>query len=506
MRIVLLGLHADVKVSCGNTIFGRKVFSESPSSLHLFERHDGMVLERRVVLINTPDLFSPALSPDEQDVRRRFHQSCPEPHALLLVFKSGTFTEQDRDALKLINLIFGEGSSEYVIVVFMHEEQEYVSIKDSDTELVKSLLQTNRHLHYHLQKNGDLLQVQKLLESIEKMVEEKGGHQLKIPEHPIPFWMKEATVCQTTNKIHKGLFDTSLSNEEIQQEMMRCIELLAPGPHVFLLVIAVGPFTKEERETLQLIKMTFGQKAETYTMEAERAFRLMQMNREKEEELRQEIEAVKATYESEIKEIKDKLEEEKAKGKIREFLLVERGITMLRQRRENTDTEQTHVERKNDDQIEKQEHRLPGATDLDREIPETGRESDKDRKKMLKNVFESLKRRKRQGKKTERADECKTKEAESGEENVERMKDTVTDQQSGKDLPKNAEDERDAEKERIHQHYKEMEECRQKMEEAMRRYKETADMYAAELKIIEARNAQIIDSYGKDHGKSCVLQ
>ncbi|KAL1246510.1 hypothetical protein QQF64_034644 [Cirrhinus molitorella] len=132
-----------------------------------------------------------------------------------------------------------------------------------------------------------------------------------------------------------GLFDTSLSNEEIQQEMMRCIELLAPGPHVFLLVIAVGPFTKEERETLQLIKMTFGQKAETYTMEAERAFRLMQMNREKEEELRQEIEAVKATYESEIKEIKDKLEEEKAKGKIREFLLVERGITMLRQRREN---------------------------------------------------------------------------------------------------------------------------------------------------------------------------
>ncbi|KAL1246509.1 hypothetical protein QQF64_034643 [Cirrhinus molitorella] len=86
------------------------------------------------------------------------------------------------------------------------------------------------------------------------------------------------------------------------------------------------------------------------------------------------------------------------------------------------------------------------------------------------------------------------------------MKDTVTDQQSGKDLPKNAEDERDAEKERIHQHYKEMEECRQKMEEAMRRYKETADMYAAELKKIEARNAQIIDSYEKDHGKSCVLQ
>lgn len=182
MRIVLLGSHADVKASTGNTIFGRKVFSESPSSLHLFERHDGMVLERRVVVTNTPDLFSPALSPEEQDVRRRFYQSCPEPHALLLVFKSGTFTEQDKDALKLINLIFGAGASGYVIVIFMHEEQEYVSIKDSDNESVKTLLKTSRHPHHHLQRNGDDSQVQKLLESIEKMVEENKGQQLKIPE------------------------------------------------------------------------------------------------------------------------------------------------------------------------------------------------------------------------------------------------------------------------------------------------------------------------------------
>uniref|UniRef100_A0A673LUP3 AIG1-type G domain-containing protein n=1 Tax=Sinocyclocheilus rhinocerous TaxID=307959 RepID=A0A673LUP3_9TELE len=191
-----------------------------------------------------------------------------------------------------------------------------------------------------------------------------------------------------------GLFDTTLSNEEIQQEIMRCIELSAPGPHVFLLVIAVGPFTQEERETLQLIKMTFGQKTEAYTMvlftrgdnltdesiedyikdenphvqklindcegrfhvfnnkqkdpaqvvnllkkidkmmwnnnasfyndkmfqEAERAFRLMQINREREEEVRREMEAIKSKYESEIKEIQDKLEEEKARVKVRDLL------------------------------------------------------------------------------------------------------------------------------------------------------------------------------------------
>lgn len=118
---------------------------------------------------------------------------------------------------------------------------------------------------------------------------------------------------------------------------------------------------------------------------------------------------------------------------------------------------------------------------------------------------ESLKIGKKQGEKTERTEECKRKETASGEENVEMKKDTVTDQQISGDLPKNSEDERDAEKERLLLHYKEIEECKQKMDEAMRRYKETADMYAA-LKTIEARNAQNIESWEKDHGKPCVLQ
>lgn len=196
MRIVMLGSHADVKSSCGNTIFGRKVFSESPSSLHLFEKHDGMVLEIRVVVINTPDLFNLALSPEEQDLKRRFRLICAEPHALLLVLKPGTFTEQDRDALKLIDIIFGAGASEYVIVIFMHKEQEYMSVKVSGSESVKSLLQNRRRPHHHLQENGDQSQVEKLLKSIEKMVEENGGHHFKISDDPRPF----LRVSQTSSK------------------------------------------------------------------------------------------------------------------------------------------------------------------------------------------------------------------------------------------------------------------------------------------------------------------
>lgn len=63
-----------------------------------------------------------------------------------------------------------------------------------------------------------------------------------------------------------GLFDTQVPIDDVKQEILKCIGLLSPGPHVFLLVLRIGRFTAEENETLNLIKETFGKNAGMFSI------------------------------------------------------------------------------------------------------------------------------------------------------------------------------------------------------------------------------------------------
>lgn len=61
-----------------------------------------------------------------------------------------------------------------------------------------------------------------------------------------------------------GILDTSKSKDLIKREIVRCIQVSAPGPHVFLLVIQIGRFTTEEQRSVQALQELFGEEASKY--------------------------------------------------------------------------------------------------------------------------------------------------------------------------------------------------------------------------------------------------
>ena len=61
-----------------------------------------------------------------------------------------------------------------------------------------------------------------------------------------------------------GILDTDKTEELIKREIVRCVKVSIPGPHVFLLVIQAGRFTKEERNSVQALQELFGPEAKQF--------------------------------------------------------------------------------------------------------------------------------------------------------------------------------------------------------------------------------------------------
>uniref|UniRef100_A0A8C2FCE7 AIG1-type G domain-containing protein n=1 Tax=Cyprinus carpio TaxID=7962 RepID=A0A8C2FCE7_CYPCA len=64
-----------------------------------------------------------------------------------------------------------------------------------------------------------------------------------------------------------GMFDTSMSEEQLKAEIEKCVIMSAPGPHVFLLVMRLDMrYTNMEKNTVKWIQDNFGEEATRYTI------------------------------------------------------------------------------------------------------------------------------------------------------------------------------------------------------------------------------------------------
>lgn len=56
-----------------------------------------------------------------------------------------------------------------------------------------------------------------------------------------------------------GIFDTSLSNQQTQKEICKCIAFTSPGAHAFILVLSIHRFTEEEQNSVEHFVKYFGE-------------------------------------------------------------------------------------------------------------------------------------------------------------------------------------------------------------------------------------------------------
>lgn len=63
-----------------------------------------------------------------------------------------------------------------------------------------------------------------------------------------------------------GIFDTSRTNKQVQEEISKCIGITSPGPHVFILVLSIGRFTDEEQHSMEHFIKYFGENIYNYAV------------------------------------------------------------------------------------------------------------------------------------------------------------------------------------------------------------------------------------------------
>ncbi|XP_058258452.1 uncharacterized protein LOC131361403 [Hemibagrus wyckioides] len=227
LNLVLCGSDEALKTSISDLILGlRKVKT-------------GEVCGHRLRLEVMPALYNTQLS-DKEVMNKILHCfSLDNPvHAFLFLVPVGPLTDDDKGEIEMIQRTFGSSAEG----------------KNSDSTLRLLLIgrtgngksATGNTILGREEFESDIC-MNSMTKMCQKGIGEVQGRSVAVVDTP-------------------GLFDTTLSNEEVTEEIGKCVSMLAPGPHAFIIVLSVDRFTEEEKVTVNLIKKMFGPEAAKYSI------------------------------------------------------------------------------------------------------------------------------------------------------------------------------------------------------------------------------------------------